>query len=318
MVPVEIVTDGTTPVTTGNISQALNLDGSALLVAEEGVFSSAGDRLVYHPISEFMADLESPRLFGGSRSTDGTLAMWVLSADGDFRLTDGTVHQWTVPALDTSTGLSLAVESDGVALLGQDAAARRADPRGRRGSRPHDAHGHRQLRRPRRTSRLYLGGEHGVLVRGPDASFRHYTLGSERGTPGSSVRQLLARPGGGVYVLLDAAVAVLDDSPTADGAPPASRRCSPSSRRPPTSPPTATVTSGSSVTGPSASPTPESPCPSPRRSRPCSGRPVTSATSARPRARPSSTGPTTTRPSSAPRSSVPAPRTVPCHLRGPG
>ena len=49
MVPVEIVTDGTTPVTTGSISQALNLDGSALLVAEEGVFSSAGDRLVYTP-----------------------------------------------------------------------------------------------------------------------------------------------------------------------------------------------------------------------------------------------------------------------------
>lgn len=220
MVPVEIVTDGTTPVTTGSISQALNLDGSALLVAEEGVFSSAGDRLVYHPISEFMSALDSPRLFGGSRSTDGTLAMWVLSAEGDFRLTDGTVHQWTVPALDASTGLSLAVESDGIALLGQDAhlveltledgAVRDLlSPMGVASFGVRDE-----------TSRLYLGGEHGVLVRGPDASYRHYTLGGEAGAPASSVRQLLARPGGGVYVLLDDAVAVLDDSPTADGAPP--------------------------------------------------------------------------------------------------
>jgi hypothetical protein len=62
------------------------------------------------------------------------------------------------------------------------------------------------------TARLYVGGERGVLVRDPEGELRHYTLGAAVGDSAANIRQLVSRPGGGVYALVGNSVLILDDS----------------------------------------------------------------------------------------------------------
>lgn len=211
---VEVVTDGTTPPTVGTILEARTIDGTAMFRATEGVFANDGDRLIYHPLSSFIASLDDPNLFGGSRSTDGTLALWILSSSGDYRLTEGMAHQWTIPQFTPDAGLTMAVESEGVAILAQgdhlveltyeDASTRDLEtPMGE------VRHGVRD-----ETARLYVGGEHGILVRTPEGELRHYTLGAVVGDTTANIRQLVARPGGGVYALVGDSVIILDDEDT--------------------------------------------------------------------------------------------------------
>ncbi len=210
---VEVVTDGTTPASVGTILEARTIDGVAMLRATQGVFANDGDRLVYHPLSDFVADLEDPTLFGGSRSTDGTLALWILSSSGDYRLTEGMIHQWTIPQFEPTDGLTMAVESEGVALLAQgdhlveltfEGGATRdlETPMGT------VQHGVRD-----ESARLYVGGARGVLVRTLEGALRHYTLGASASASDVTARidQLVSRPGGGVYALVGNSVLILDD-----------------------------------------------------------------------------------------------------------
>ncbi len=210
---VEVVTDGATPASVGTILEARTIDGVAMLRATEGVFANDGDRLVYHPLSDFVAGLEEPSLFGGSRSTDGTLALWILSNSGDYRLTEGMTHQWTIPQFAPTDRLTMAVESEGVALLAQGDHLVELTFEGG-GTRDLETpmgpvqHGVRD-----ETARLYVGGARGVLVRTLEGELRHYTLGASANANDVTARvdQLVARPGGGVYALVGSSVLMLDD-----------------------------------------------------------------------------------------------------------